>query len=75
MKTLTDLVSACASASILLTVYSIDENLPVRLSLLEPMEEQEMIGESVLLRIDDCICAYLLLLISSRLFIFYVTNK
>jgi hypothetical protein len=74
--TLAPLVSACASVSMLLTVYSIAENLPVRLSLLvDVKEEPETIEDPVLLKMDDCIWAYRVLLISSKLLIIYETNN
>jgi hypothetical protein len=55
---------------------SMRENLPVRLSLLaELMLDPDTIDDPVLLKMDDCIWANLVLLIYSKLFIFYVTNN
>jgi len=63
--TLAALVNSWASVSIYLTVSSIIENFPVKFNL-EPEEakfDDDCINDPVLLKIVDCICAYLFLLI------------
>jgi len=62
--TLAAFVRACVYPSICLTVSSISANLPVRFNLVaEPEKLDETMDAPVLLKIEDCICAYLLLLI------------
>lgn len=59
------LVSAWASVSQRRTESSRRANLPSRLGF-AAMVEPDTIDEPVLLKIEDCICAYLLRLISSK---------
>jgi hypothetical protein len=53
-------VSACVSVCMSAVVYSMSENLAVSPILLLDMAREE----DVLFRIEDCICAYLLLFVS-----------